>query len=745
MSLLGICAQFLRPWKKSLGMFPSICGEHLDVSTLPKQRIIQNKVRDVYARLAFCTFCLGLSSIAAAQASPPRACVAGGDQVLQGPDITEVLSVPQIGTPRVSHDGSAVLYSVTTPDWNANDFDTEFFLSTGNGPVVQATNTLGGPSSNAQWATGGDAFFYIADRGQGMQIYRAPVSGAEHDQVTAIPGGLLDFAVSPNGDELALLLAEAPAPELAARAAEMGRFTIVGEHRPSAHLWLLDIEAAIAEGGANPFDSKAVRRLTVGSGSSVTLFSEAGIRQNFSISPDGNEIAFAHAESAMILDTIRSNISVVDTRTGEIRPISFGVDWDETPVFSPDGEEILFGRTVISDWLDDKALMIVPSEGGQPQRLEFTFNDGVADTQPLLIGWSEQGIDAFFLDGVDRQVFRIDRETARVSRVTPQGLRVMEADFSADGNTVAFVGLDAETAPELYRVSLDALAAPERLSDVAAAMRNWPHHDVTITSWLADDDVRVEGVLYEPAGLTDADVAPLIIVLHGGPRDVEFPRRLHNQLYPVEQWLSQGARVLFPNYRGSTGYGAAFRQLIVGDIGRAETRDVVAAVESFVSSGLAAEDAIGIVGHSWGGYIAAFSMASTDLFSVASIGSGIIDNRVNYALSTVGVAEEGYLESLPWTSPDLWSAASPISYVTGDEAPTLIQHGTNDVVVPPANAQMLYAALTDLGAEARLVLFDDTGHYVSRPMELRTWMQQNLDWFATYLCLDCPENCSGAE
>ena len=140
-----------------------------------------------------------------------------------------------------------------------------------------------------------------------------------------------------------------------------------------------------------------------------------------------------------------------------------------------------------------------------------------------------------------------------------------------------------------------------------------------------------------------------------------------------------------------------------------------------------------MVGHSWGGYLSAFAVTSTELFSAASIGSGITDNRVNYVLSVAGVAEEGYLESLPWEDSELWSATSPIDYVTGAEAPTLIQHGVDDVVVPVANAHLLHTALSDMGAPVQLVLFDDTGHYVSRPKELRAWMLQNLNWFSRHL------------
>ncbi|WP_421724410.1 alpha/beta fold hydrolase [Bauldia sp.] len=663
---------------------------------------------------------------------------ASGQESVAAPDVKEVIDVPQVSAPRISPDGSSVLYTTTRPDWDQNVYDSEVYVSVGGEAVKQVTDNSGASTSNAQWAADSNAFFYIADQGQGPQIYRHTLSDGSAVSLTAIPGGLLDYAVSPNGEQLALLLGEAPDAKFLARPEEMGSFTIVGENKPSAHLWILDIPAAIEKGGAGPGDTDVMRRLTGGSDFSVTLFSEAGIRPSFSFSPDGREIVFSHADSALILDSIRSDISIVDTSTGDIRHIVESEHWDETPVFSPDGKDILFGRTVIADWLGDKRLMIVPWDGGEAERLDIDRGQNVRDTQPLLIDWGLQGIDVFFIDGVDRQVHRIDPQTGVAARITSAPGHVLEFDASNDGNFVTYLGVDAKTAPEIYRLDLEDAESPERLSDTTNALKGWPSHNIEVVRWTADDGVQVEGVLYEPEGISAADTAPLIIVLHGGPRDVEYPRRVHDQLYPIEQWLAKGARVLFPNYRGSTGYGSAFRKLLVKNTGRAEMLDIEAAVEHFLSEGLADKDAIGVVGHSWGGYLSAFAVTSTDLFRVASVGSGITDNRVNYVLSIAGVAEEGYLESSPWENAELWSATSPISYVTGEEAPTLIQHGADDVVVPAANAHLLYTALSDMGAPAQLVLFDDTGHFVTRPKELRAWMLQNLDWFSRHLWREEP-------
>ncbi|MEM1430390.1 MAG: hypothetical protein AAGG09_13125, partial [Pseudomonadota bacterium] len=191
----------------------------------------------------------------------------------QGPDIVDVLNVAQISAPRISPDGSAVIYTKTVPDWSENRYDSEVFLADAQNTARQLTRSPHGSATNAQWAAGGDGVFYIADLGHGPQIHLQELSGSVALPVTAITGGLLDYAVSPDGRHLALLLAEGPDPAILARREALGRFTIVGEAPPAAHLWLLDIGAAIEDGGASRHGTHALRRLTGGSDRSVTLFS----------------------------------------------------------------------------------------------------------------------------------------------------------------------------------------------------------------------------------------------------------------------------------------------------------------------------------------------------------------------------------------------------------------------------------------------------------------------------------------
>lgn len=644
------------------------------------------------------------------------------------PTVRDVLSVPQVDNPRIAPDGSAIVYHQTTADWENNRYDTEVLISDGGQAPVLLTDNPHGSSTEARWSPDSKHIGFMADRGDGTQVYRVAITGGEPEQITDWPGGLMSFEWSPDGRNLALLLINPPNPEIARRGAEYGDFEILGESKDTAGLWLVDIAAAIAEGGVRP-GSGAMRPLTRGHDVSVSVFSVDGMRLSYAFSPDSKSIVFSYGTSVEILDSINSNIGIVDIATGEVRNLTNSDAWDETPLYSPDGSHVLFTRTVVNDWLADKALMLIPVLGGDARKLEIS-RDGNGDTQPLLLDWTGRGIAVFFQNRTGQHAYWIDPDSGDTRAATGAPHAVKQFSASQDGLQIAFSGFDCEIATEIYRASG---ARVRQITSLSEQVVEWPAHKCEIIRWRARDDVEIEGVLYSSETLAKGDIAPLIIVLHGGPRVAANPRRVHNAAYPVEQWLERGARVLFPNYRGSAAYGEAFRKLTMGNIGHAESLDVIAAIDHMVKLGQSDGKQVGVAGRSWGGYLSAFLSTSTDRFKVASVGSGITDNRINYVLSNAGVAKEGYLASYPWENRELWESTSPVHYIEWASTPTLIQHGDNDVVVPTAQAYEFYQGLRDMGVPSKAVIFKDTGHNLSRPREKRAWMEQNLEWFDQYL------------
>ena len=124
------------------------------------------------------------------------------------------------------------------------------------------------------------------------------------------------------------------------------------------------------------------------------------------------------------------------------------------------------------------------------------------------------------------------------------------ADVFTAGQTRCALGHDGELPSGVALIDRDGSKRVARADEIKA---KWPHHNADLVRWRAEDGLEVEGILYSRTDRSPRTASPLIVVLQGGPRALATPTRLPNDIYTTEQWLEQGARVIFPNYRVSTG------------------------------------------------------------------------------------------------------------------------------------------------------------------------------------------------
>jgi dipeptidyl aminopeptidase/acylaminoacyl peptidase len=636
------------------------------------------------------------------------------------PTFREVLNVPTFDTPQISPDGGTIAYVQKTADWGHDRYRSAIYTARVGSPPRLLIDGENGAVSDPRWSPEGTSIALLKSDGAGPpQIVVVPSAGGPARVLTGLPMGVMAFEWSPDGSHIAFLTIETPLPEITARVREFGEFIISGEDPPRASLWLLDLKH-----GGPP------RRLVGDRHLSITAFSVSGLRNNFSFSPDGNLIAFTAAKSLNIPDAVHSTVSVVDLATGSIRHLSTeDENWDETPIFSPDSSKVIFSRTSLNDFPTDNKLLVVPARGGKISELHVSSS--TVDHQPLLLDWTASGIHVFFLDRTKQLVCQIDPNTgiSRALTVTPDTVTV--ANITRDGKVIAALAHSGQAPPDVYRI---VQGKPERITNAAAITANWPAHKADLVRWKASDGLDVEGILYSRADLSPTVAAPLIVLLHGGPREVASPIRLHNDIYPIEQWVEQGARVLFPNYRGSTGYGLAFERGNLFNNGHLESIDVYSAIDVLAKRGLINPARVVVAGHSWGGYLSAFlSTSGGTRFKAALVDSGIVDNRTNYVLTNGGAGKQGYLRSTPWENPSLWESTSATAYIAKARTPTLILQGTDDPVVPPENARILERGLADMGVPVEMVMFPKTEHNISRPKEQLAAMTLNWSWFERYL------------
>ena len=402
--------------------------------------------------------------------------------------------------------------------------------------------------------------------------------------------------------------------------------------------------------------------------------------------------------------------------------------FDDRPIWSPDGEWILFSTSnEATEYYKNSELAKVPAAGGNIVLLTAGF-----DESPDAVAWIPDGIRFLAFRKTRRGLFHLDPETGEVAAVTDSPLLIWDVDVTRDGRTFAFLAEDSGKLGEIYRSGAEPWQ-PEPVTAMTDQVAQWPLGTREVISWPSRDGTTIEGVLWKPEGFEPGRRYPLLVVIHGGPSWISYPRLVTSYVYPVQQWLAKGTLVLMPNYRGSTGYGEDFRSLNVRNLGVGDAWDVLSGVDHLVDQGLADPERLGAMGWSQGGYISAFLATSSDRFLAISVGAGI-SNWVTYYVNTdIHPFTRHYLRATPWDDPEIYAKTSPITYVKSSHTPTLIQHGENDARVPIPNAYELFQGLRDVGVETRLIVYQGFGHGITRPKERLAAVWHNWQWFAKYL------------
>ncbi|MQA29463.1 MAG: prolyl oligopeptidase family serine peptidase, partial [Luteitalea sp.] len=206
----------------------------------------------------------------------------------------------------------------------------------------------------------------------------------------------------------------------------------------------------------------------------------------------------------------------------------------------------------------------------------------------------------------------------------------------------------------------------------------------------------------------DSERPPLIVIGHGGPT-ASTSVRLNLE---VQYWTSRGFGVVDVNYRGSSGYGRAYRRQLTGQWGIADVADCANAAKYLAAQGHADRDRLIIRGRSAGGYTTLAALTChPDVFSAGASYYGISDLEA-MALETHKF-ESRYLDTLIAPYParrDIYRARSPIHGVHRIRCPLILFQGLEDRVVPPNQSQMIADALKSRGIPVALVTFEGEQH-----------------------------------
>ena len=246
--------------------------------------------------------------------------------------------------------------------------------------------------------------------------------------------------------------------------------------------------------------------------------------------------------------------------------------------------------------------------------------------------------------------------------------------------------------------------------------------------WRSVDGLEIQGWLYRAR----EEVKGTVVHVHGGPS------------WHVEDWInaqiqylvSKGFHVLQPNYRGSTGFGLAYREAIKEDgWGGREQEDIRAGIEALIDAGIAQPGKVGITGTSYGGYSSWYAITHfpPEIVTAAAPICGMTDLVVDWETTRPDLRpySEEMMGGSPEEVPGRYHRRSPIHFVGKIQGQVLIVQGMQDPNVTPENVHLARAALEEAGIEYELLTFEDEGHGIYRPKNHRILYPRLAAFFAT--------------
>ena len=643
--------------------------------------------------------------------------------------VEDYATMPQLSTPRLSPDGSRVAYVVSRADLQRSVYDTDLWLIRADGAEDRQLTRSESADAHPRWSPDGKNIAFLSDReGGATSIWLIDPDGGEARRMTREPEPVRELTWSPDGKSIAFLRQDEPTPDQARKAKERDDAAVVGQGRRHVHIHVVDVE------------SGAVRRLTSGPWS---------VLSEVSWSPDGATIALDRASGTGLDDLYRSDLALARVADGMVTPLVVRPGLDRGPRFSPDGKWIAFTSTGTHDWLLEHPVHVVAAAGGTPRNVSAAY-----DRTPDALTWGEDSKTIYFEGpwNTATRLFRVGSDGSGFAAVTAEGGVVSDADVR--GGTAVYVRQSLVEPPEIYLQTLPEPggaprpATSRRVTNHNAAFRGRTLGETRLVRWKnPKDGLEIEGLLTLPPGTTPGKRVPLLTFVHGGPAS-RFDQGFlgyHGATYPPHVFAARGFAVLRPNPRGTGGYGSAFRAANRNDWALAPWADVEAGIDYLVREGIADPGRLGLMGWSYGGYLASWVLGHSDRFRAYSIGAPVTDLLSFHGTADIRDFLPHYFDAreTPDTSPgelrhaplslELLRAQSPAWHLRKSAARVLIQQGTNDERVPLSQGTLLYRLLDELGTAVTMVTYPRSGHSIREPKLKMDVMRRNVEWMEEFV------------
>ncbi len=580
--------------------------------------------------------------------------------------------------------------------------------------------------SDPQWSPDGRRLAYVRDG----EIWVVEADGSRTTCVVAKPGGGTDPRWSPDG----------------------GRLAFLSRRRGWSQIWVID--APVPRRGRPANDPKPpIARAVTSAGLDVDSFTWA---------PDGMRLAVMARHDPT--HPVAAEIAIVDVASGSLEIVAgrdgcaTGATWladgsllyvsDESGWFqvirrSPDGRDRIALTTGEREHGEPGGgVGHVPL--GSPDGSRFVHIEVHDGLQDLVVAETAAGTAPKRGRGRPPKTPRTVAAAGVGQRLNPWDGIWRAVGWLADGEWIAAIGESEDRPQDLWLLPVPGVAAedarPRQVTDsLPATARAWlstgragPSQRFAIA---ARDGLRVEGNLHLPAGVTGkrgGRRVPTVVYPHGGPTSQTF-----RAFVPFKRVLTAaGFAVLDVDFRGSTGYGRAFREANHDEWGHADVHDVIDGAR-WATEQPWSDGRLAIYGGSYGGYVVLCALveepamwsAGVDLFGDSEIAEsyrhGDRAGRLDLHRMMGSPDDAQRTES--------FRRGSPVYRAERIEAPLLIFHGRKDKRVVPLMTERMVEALEIEGKPYEVHWYDEEGHGWQRRENRRDAFERILAFLKTHV------------
>jgi dipeptidyl aminopeptidase/acylaminoacyl peptidase len=673
---------------------------------------------------ALCALLLGCVSFAGAADTHPFS-------------VADMLAMQRISDPRVSPDGSRVVYTVRTTDVEGNRGLFDLWLAATDGSWTRRLTSHEASDQQGRFSTDGRSIYFVSTRSGSAQVWKLALDGGEAEQVTRLPLDVDALEVLPGGAGLVFSMAVFPGQTIAQtreRLDAKAKSKVTGllydrlffrhwdtwSDGTRNHLFAYSFATGQPVDLMNAMDADCPGKPFGGS-------------EDYAIAPDGKTIVFS-ARDAGREEAWSTNFDLFRvTVDGSAAPakVTSNPAWDAQPKFSPDGQTLAYLAMSRAGFEADRFRLVLRNWAtGTEKTYDVRVDDGpTGDRSPSGLGWTSDGAELLMTaDHLGQHpVFAVSAATGRTRLVVGDG---HTAGPQSAGATRLLFSRNSLLGPaELFTSARDGRDV-KRVTDLndekVAAIRFGQPEQFSFEGAGGD---RVYAWLVKPADFDAAKKYPVAFLIHGGPQG-SFGNDFHYRWNP-QAYAGAGFVALMVDFHGSTGYGQAFTDAIRGDWGGKPYEDLAKGLDAALAKYPFMDPArMCALGASYGAYMVNWIAGQplADRFKCLVSHDGNLDEHAAYYQTEELWFPEWEHGGVPWERPEGYRKHNPVDHVKNWKTPMLVIHGGKDYRIVDSAGLGTFTALQRKGVPSKLLYFPDENHWVLKPQNSRYWHETVLGW-----------------